>query len=365
MTDKVDVSSKESYALVARPANSIAAPVLAYEPPMPKDRLIPIGLIGAGGISAAHLDAYRQYGLNVVGICDRSIDKAILRRDEYFPAAFATNRPEDLLNDPNIRVLDLAMHPDARLDMIRGALEAGKHVLSQKPFVNDLAEGLGLAELARARGLFLAVNQNGRWAPYMSYLREAVQAGVIGEVTSVHAQLQWDHSWIGGTPFEKIDQIILEDFAIHWFDFLTSIIGETATAVYATSTRASGQAVRSKLLAQSLITFRGGQASLVFDGATRFGAQNLTTIVGTRGTLRSVGPDLGKQTVTVALEAGEGSPGLKGKWFNDGFAGAMGALLVAIETGVEPINGARANLASLKLVQAALTSATEGRVVHL
>ena len=67
-------------------------------------------------------------------------------------------------------------------------------------------------------------------------------------------------------------------------------------------------------------------------------------MVGTRGTLRSVGPDLGHQTVTLWTEAGVAQPELSGQWFNDGFAGAMGALLVAVETGQPPLNSARGNL---------------------
>jgi predicted dehydrogenase len=358
-----DAPSQDSYALVAGNLAEIAAPELPYRPPMPRDRSVPIGLIGAGGISAAHLDAYRASGFNVVAICDRSLSRAEMRRDEFYPSARITDEPGELIEDPAIPVLDLALHPAARTPLIRQSLEAGKHVLSQKPFVMDLAVGAELVRLAANKDVFLAVNQNGRWAPYMSYMREAVRAGLIGEVIGVHAQLQWDHSWIGGTPFEDIDQIILEDFAIHWFDFVASVIGDTASSVYATGTRAHGQSVRSKLLAQAMIGFPGGQASLVFDGAAAHGPHNLTTIAGTKGTLRSIGPDLGVQSVRLYLAEGVAVPRLEGQWFNDGFAGAMGALLVAIETGAAPINDAAANLNSLKLVKAALESAEHGRVV--
>jgi hypothetical protein len=56
---------------------------------------------------------------------------------------------------------------------------------------------------------------------------------------------------------------------------------------------------------------------------------------------------------------------LTGTWFNDGFAGTMGALLVAIETGKEPINSARGNLAVLRLSQASIESAETGLPVRL
>ena len=72
-----------------------------------------------------------------------------------------------------------------RVGLIEAALRAGKHVLSQKPFVLDLEVGKRLAALAAERGLHLAVNQNGRWAPHFRYALQAVRAGLIGPVASV------------------------------------------------------------------------------------------------------------------------------------------------------------------------------------
>ena len=165
----------------------------------------PIALVGAGGISAAHLEAYARYGLNVVAICSRDLERARARRDAHFPNARVTDDFDTLLRDPNIRVLDLTAHADVRLDLMRRALNADKHVLSQKPFVENLDDGRELVELAERRGLKLAVNQNGRWAPHLAYIREAVRAGLIGEVTGVHVEIRWNHGWIAGTSFEAMD----------------------------------------------------------------------------------------------------------------------------------------------------------------
>ena len=105
---------------------------------------------------------------------------------------------------------------------------------------------------AERRGLKLAVNQNGRWAPHLAYIREAVRAGLIGEVTGVHVEIRWNHGWIAGTPFEAMDDVIFWDFGVHWFDFLASVIGDRARSVYATTARAAGQTARPPLLAQAL-----------------------------------------------------------------------------------------------------------------
>jgi len=95
--EKAEGPSADDYALVAEAAVEIEAPELAYRPPMPPDRSMPIALVGAGGISAAHLDAYARYGLNVVAICSRDLKRARARRDAYFPCARVTDDFDSLL----------------------------------------------------------------------------------------------------------------------------------------------------------------------------------------------------------------------------------------------------------------------------
>src|SRR5581483_6324499 len=133
------------------------------------------------------------------------------------------------------------------------------------------------------------------------------------------------------------------DFAVHWFDFLASLIGGAATSVFATTVRGKGQSVRPPLLAEAMVAFDGGQAALVFEGSTRFGAEDRTVVVGTDGTLHSRGPDLTTQEVTLATAAGVARPTLEGTWFKEGFAGTMGALLKAVESGTRPLNDGRRN----------------------
>jgi len=353
------------YALAAKTAAEVAAPDLPYRPPMPRDRSVGIALVGAGGISGAHLDAYVRHGLNVRMICSRAIARARARRDAFFPQAEATDDFDQILRDPGVRVVDITTHPDIRAPLIRRALAAGKHVLSQKPFVEDVATGLALVEEAERLGLKLAVNQNGRWAPHLAYIREAVAAGLIGEIADAHVSIQWNHGWIAGTPFEDVRDLVLWDFGIHWFDFLVSLIGPRARSVFATAARSAAQSVRPPLLAQALVAFDGGQASLVFNGDTRIGAQDSTIVVGSSGMIVSRGPDVGHQAVELHTAAGVARPVLRGTWFNDGFAGAMGELLCAIEEGREPRNGGRANLDTIRLCQAAVRSSRTGAVVSL
>lgn len=355
----------DTYALRGAAVRAIAAPELVYRPPAPRRYRPRIGLIGAGGIAASHLDAYRAAGWEVVAISNRTRSKAEEKAARFAPGARVTEHWQEVLADPEVDVVDVTPHPEVRLPILEAAIAAGKHVLSQKPFVTDLDDGERLVRLAEARGVRLAVNQNGRWAPHHAWMRAAVRGGLIGELQSCHVAIGWDHSWIVGTPFEAIGDLVLYDFAIHWFDFLASLAGSRLESVFATTARARGQSARVPLLAQALVRMEGGQASLAFDGATAHGPRDTTTVTGTLGSLTSVGPNLGEQAVTLTTAEGSASPLLEGTWFNDGFRGAMGELLCAIEEDREPENGARGNLRSLALCFAAIASAREGREVRL
>ena len=348
----------DTYALKAAAAPVVAAPDLSYRPPLPRAYRPRIALVGAGGISAAHLGAYQAAGFDVAVICNRTLARADARRDEFFPAAEATADIARTVARDDIEVVDITPHPVERL-LVEAALRAGKHVLSQKPFVVDLDAGARLCDIADAQGVRLAVNQNGRSAPHLAWMREAVCAGLVGQVHALDIGVHWDHGWIAGTSFDGIEDLILYDFAVHWFDFAASL-GLRPFSVYASRTRAAGQTVASPLVAQAIVAFDGGQAAFCFDGAARFGPADRTYVGGSAGTLVSEGPNLGEQTVSLTTAEGVARPKLEGTWFREGFIGTMGELLLAIEERREPRNGARGNLDALAMVFAAIASSARG-----
>ncbi|MFN0084779.1 MAG: Gfo/Idh/MocA family protein [Blastocatellia bacterium] len=352
---------------LSRPAEARRAPApdLPYRPPSPRGPCPGIGVIGCGGIAIQHLNAYRHAGFRVEALCDRTERKALDYQARFYPRARVATDYRELLALPGVEVVDIATHVEDRMELIEAAIGAGKHVLSQKPFVVDLDDGERLAALAEARGVHLAVNQNGRWAPHFSYLREAVKAGLIGDIQSLTFTLHWDHRWVIGTPFDRMDHLILFDFAIHWFDLTACLLGDRQPrSVYAATRRAVGQSAASPMLAQAAIEFDGGQAAMIFNADAVHGQEDRTMIAGTKGMLVSSGPSLSEQTVTLHTEDGDAQPALEGTWFREGFHGAMGELLCAIEEARPPLNNARGNLRGLALGFAAIASANEQRPVR-
>jgi predicted dehydrogenase len=363
MMEKSKTTKKGTYGLGAeRGMRRFDAPALPYQPRGPRRYNPPIGLIGCGGITQSHLNAYRNAGFDVVALCDADVSRAEARRKEFYPRAAVYTDYRDVLARNDVEVVDIATHADVRPAIVESALKSRKHVLSQKPFVTDLNAGHRLVDLADRQNVRLAVNQNGRWAPHFSYIRTAVAKGLIGQVLAAHLSVHWNHDWTAGTPFDQVSNLVLFDFAIHWFDIIgTFLPGRQPRRVFATTARAAGQKAVPPLLAQALIEYDDAQASLVFDGFTQFGPKDETYVAGTRGSLHSTGPNLGKQTVTLFSPRGYGSPKLAGSWFPDGFRGTMAELLRAIEEDREPSNSARDNLNSVALCFAACRSAATGK----
>jgi len=325
-----------------------------------------VGLIGCGAISEMHLGAYKRLGLDVRALCSRTLSKARGRSREFFPHAAVFECQAKLLQDASVEIVDIATHPEGRARLVTEALDAGKHVLSQKPFALSLKEGLSLVELAEAHGLSLCVNQNGRWAPHLAAIREAARGGYIGEVREVDIKIAWDHSWTVGTQFDRTPHLVLFDFGIHWFDFVASLLrGDAIETVSAKVSFSDTQASPQPMRASVFMTGPQVKVSISFDGDETEDPRDATTVRGTRGSMASRGPDLQDQVLVLRTGGAEHLVPIQGGWFTTGFEGAMSALIASSRGQGTPLNAARENLVSLQLAFAACHSANLGRPVQV
>ncbi len=340
-----------------------------YKPSFPADYSPGIGIIGCGGIvKNAHLPAYKKYGLRVVGVYD-VLPQATEGVIETFGVERVYDSLEDLLADPAIEVVDIATHPAERFELINKALDAGKHVLSQKPLALTLSEAKQLVSKAEHKRLKLAVNQNGRWAPPWRVATILVQKGIIGDVLSVTHLYDINYSWVTGTNFDRIKHFAIYDYSIHWVDITRCWMeGKIPSVVRAREYRTPIQPSDSITPWGMWMDFeypKGYSAFIRGVGCSQTSQEgHYFWIHGREGTIR--GSVLGSDYVELEKDGNYYKYELEGQWFPDGFAGSMAELLSSVKEDREPYNSASHNLLSLQMVLAACKSAeSSGNPVSL
>jgi len=189
-----------------------------------------VAIIGAG-IGAQHLDAYAALPdrWTVCAICD--LDTA---RAKPLAARMAGCRVtadfEAVLADPDIEVIDICLPPHLHLDACLAALNAGKHVICEKPLVSSLrdADTLAAAE-ARAQGRVFPVFQY-RFGPGAAQLRALIDAEIAGEPFVASLETHWNRdadyyatAWRGTWAGEHGGAVL--GHAIHIHDWLSFILG--------------------------------------------------------------------------------------------------------------------------------------------
>ena len=148
---------------------------------MTANDVVRVGVLGAGAWArGAHLPGYRRdRRCRVVAIADPELDRARAAAHE-FDIATATADPHDLLGRADIDMIDVCTPSHTHFELAWAALEAGKHVLCEKPVAYDYLDTIRARDLARTKGLKTKVGLTFRYSPAMRYMRELVSGGFIG-----------------------------------------------------------------------------------------------------------------------------------------------------------------------------------------
>jgi predicted dehydrogenase len=165
-----------------------------------------VGVVGAGAWArAAHLPGYRRDPrCRIVAIADVEIDRA---RDaaRAFDIPTATSDACDLLRRDDIDLIDVCTPSHTHFELAWSALEAGKHVLCEKPVAYDYRDTGRAFDLARGKGLKTKVGLTFRYSPAMRYMRELVAGGFIGTPFIFNGYEQ-NSQWLDpSTPLRQVD----------------------------------------------------------------------------------------------------------------------------------------------------------------
>jgi predicted dehydrogenase len=340
----------------------------------PQQRL-PIGIVGAGAIvDVAHLPAYRAAGYEVVGITDLDQTKA---RDvavrHGIPCVYGDLA--ELLTDPRVRVVDVAVPSTAQPAIAKEVLTSGRHMLGQKPFGPDPQIARELADLADERGLVLAVNQQLRFDEGIAAAHRMVEAGWIGAITamSISVDIWTDFSawpWMLDT-----DRLEISNHSIHYHDVVRWFLGEPAS-VFCVGGRRPGQRPAGETRTISTYKFAGGARAVVHANHENHWGDNSATfrIDGENGAIRGTlgllydyphgRPDTLEVFSTTLPTDGWLPYPVTARWIPDAFAGPMASVFAAAAGGPAPRSSARDNIGTLRLVEALYASMRTGEAIH-
>jgi predicted dehydrogenase len=352
---------------------------IALPPFAPPRSSLRIGVIGAGGIvQNAHLPGYAKFGYRVSAIVDVNREAAESAAKKFgIPVVCAT--VDELLARNDVDVADVAIPEHGRPLVLPKVLAAGKPTLLQKPLAYTLEEAKRIvAEFERAK-VPLAVNQNMRWSPEFRAARHLIESGALGRVFD----LRWTmrntsdrRDWAKGSWYSRDPRFQVLSWSIHELDAFRFLLDDEPERVYCALPRRPDQNFVGDAAATAVIHFKDGcHVSMVDSNVSTPGRPEvqLLDVDGSEGSLTFSIAEPRYFVYWLAKEI-EAKPNgdapahvvrFENVWYPDGFAGAMGDFLEAVEKGREPSVSGRRNLGTMALVDACYRSAAAKQAVTL
>jgi predicted dehydrogenase len=269
------------------------------------NRPLRVGVIGVGFGATVHVPGLVSEGAEVVAICARRQERAEkAASDLNIPNAFTDYR--EMLRMDGLDAVTIVTPPALHHEMALAALEAGKHVLCEKPFAMDQGQAREMWQKADESGLTAMIAHEFRFAPARAYVKELIEQGYVGDILSIHMTLfrgptqsqgprplAWGSESAQGGGF-------LGALGAHFIDCFRDWSGEVArvsgSAFVHNPDRldpASGQIVASdadQAFSFTLAFENGGWGSMAANSVAPFGSGGWIEVYGTEGTLQAPQP---------------------------------------------------------------------------
>jgi predicted dehydrogenase len=345
--------------------------------PLPRRKDFRIGILGSGFIvNDCHLVAYRKAGFNPVAIASRSKEHAAQAAQRH-QISRVHETYEQLLDDPSIEVLDIAVPPNAQLALIKAACarKTVKGILAQKPLGMNYAEALEAVQLCERAGITLAVNQNMRYDQSVRAGKTLLANGTIGDPIIATIEMRAIPHWMDW--HKELGWLTLRIMSIHHLDTFRYWFGEPEKIFCSVRTDPRTTFPHTDGICSYILEFANGLRCIAIDdtwtGPAKEGCPSDNyvrwRIEGTNGlALGDIGwckdPYTTPSTIRFASRGSRWeAPTWPESWFPDAFIGTMSQLLIALETGHEPAISGRDNLKTMALVEAAYLSASHSHPV--
>jgi UDP-N-acetylglucosamine 3-dehydrogenase len=213
-----------------------------------------VAVIGTGFWGKNHARVYKELeNTNLVAICDVNPERAKAIADQYGIKAYTDSAL--MLKNSEIEAISVCTWSTKLAEEALKGLNAGKHVLVEKPMATDTKQAQTLLDTAKANDLHLTVGFLMRFIPGLQQIREAVATKKIGELVSATAKrvTQWP---------ERIGDVgVVKDTAIHDIDVMRFISGEDPVSVYAKMGNMRHRQFED--YAQIMLTYESGKTAFI------------------------------------------------------------------------------------------------------
>ncbi|MCE0844038.1 Gfo/Idh/MocA family oxidoreductase [Buttiauxella sp. A2-C1_F] len=357
----------------------------ATRPVLPKRPDYKIGIIGAGFIvEHCHLVAYQKAGFTTYAITSRE-QTHCHRLAELFGIEKVYTTWQEMVCDPQIEIVDIAVPPHVQLEIVRficGPDSPAKHIkgiLCQKPLAMSLEDGQEIVRLSEKSGIPVAVNSNMRYDPSIRALKYIIENQLIGTPVIASIDMRAIPDW--QIFLQQYKRLELYAMAIHHIDAFRFLFGDPVkvTAVCRTDPRTSFE--HTDGITQYTFQYANGLIATSLDDVWAWPGEPCAKnnyinwrVEGTAGlTEGDFGwhrrePEYCGSTLKLASHYYPGqwiSPQWERQWFPDAFIGTMANLMCAIEDHVPPQISAKDNLKTLACIEASYVSIQEERTVYL
>jgi len=347
-----------------------------------EEKIIKVAIIGCGSVSNRYIVHLQSSPLvKIVSLCDIKQDRAEAQNKKYNIGASTYNNINALLKgnafDLMLTLTDMQMH--GALNKI--ALQAGKHVWSEKPLANTYAEGKALVDYAKLKGVRIWGAPAVVTSPQFEFMSKTIQEGKLGKLASAHGQYGHTGPTWSSFFYEPLGGS-MPDLGVYNMATLTGLLGPAKSVMAMTSIVNKERAIDEKGIvkvneednAHILLEHDNGVISHIMCGFNYFDpfgheAKNQTLhsiqIFGDKGNMRLIGYDWEPKSVvldnswTEAPQVVQTDDG--GYQWQEGATRIAGALSKNIEPRINVLH----SLHVLEIIEAARKSSKEGMKVKL
>jgi predicted dehydrogenase len=261
---------------------------------------ITFGLIGCGRVAPRHAQSMAQlHEVRLAAVADIRVERGQRFADDYHAAAYTNYH--DLLSRPDIDAVSICVPSGLHAQVAVDALQAGKHVLVEKPIALSLADADRMIRVAQERGLHLGVVLQNRLNSPMQQVRCAIDEGRLGRLYLGNACVRWyrpqayyEDDWHGT---KAMDGGALMNQSIHHIDALQWFMGPVQSVQAYSATLA--HRMEAEDVGVAVLRFADGALGTV-EGSTLTWPQNLegsVALFGERGSVEVGGTALNRITL--------------------------------------------------------------------